>query len=58
MVQVFNEAGKTVLTLVNKELSVGQHNMACDMSGLPAGSYYCRLQNGPKQQVKSMVKVR
>lgn len=58
VLQVFDAAGQVVRKLVNQELPVGQHTVVCDLSDQPAGSYFCRLQMGTKQQVKSMVKVR
>lgn len=58
MVQVFDAAGQVVRKVVNSELPPGQHTVACDLGDMPAGAYFCRVQNGSLQQVKSMMKVR
>lgn len=58
LVQVYNEGGQLVRNLVNKDMPVGRHSVACEMSDMPTGVYYCRLQNGSVQQVKNMLKVR
>ena len=58
MLQISNEAGQLVRMVINKDVPAGEHTIACDLHELPAGLYYCRLQNGTRQQVKSMLKVR
>ncbi len=58
MITVSNEQGQLVRQVINQALPAGSHSVSIDLEGLPFGVYYCRLQNGTKQQVKSMVKVR
>lgn len=58
ILQVFNEEGRTVKILVNRDMTAGTHTITCDLGNMPAGIYYCRLQNEARQQVKSMLKVR
>ncbi|MBK7553602.1 MAG: DUF1501 domain-containing protein [Flavobacteriales bacterium] len=58
MVQVFNEQGQLLTTLKNETLPAGKYTVDCNLGPLPAGVYYCRLQNEGVQQVKSMLKVR
>ena len=58
MAQVFNEQGQLLTTLKNETMPQGKHTVDCDLGPMPAGVYYCRLQNEGVQQVKSMLKVR
>lgn len=58
MLQVFNASGQLVRRLVNSDMPAGTHTVPCDLGDMPAGPYYCRLQNGSRQQVKNMLKVR
>jgi hypothetical protein len=39
-------------------MPAGQHTVAADLEELPPAIYYCRFQNGARQQVKNMLKVR
>ena len=58
MVQVFTAEGYLVRTLIDSTMEAGLYETGCDLSHLPAGMYYIRLQNGTIQQVKSIMKVR
>lgn len=58
LVQVYGENGQLVRTIYNGQLAPGEHRMPVDLSELPAGAYYCRMQNGMTQQVKAIVKLR
>lgn len=58
LLQVFNASGQLVRKLINADMPSGTHTVACDLGDMPAGPYYCRLQNGSRQQVKNMLKVR
>lgn len=58
LVQVFNVEGKLVKTLIDKEQTEGKHQVSFENETYPAGVYYARLQNGPLQQVRSMVLVK
>ncbi|MBP6391605.1 MAG: DUF1501 domain-containing protein [Flavobacteriales bacterium] len=55
---VFDEQGRVVKVLRNEDLPIGTFTVDCDLGDQPAGVYYCRLQNGRKQQMKSLLKVR
>ncbi|MCB0786289.1 MAG: DUF1501 domain-containing protein [Flavobacteriales bacterium] len=57
-IQVFNEEGKLIQLLVNQDLPAGEHTRDLDLGDGALGVYYCRLQSGGVQQVKSIVKVR
>ena len=58
LLQVFDDHGRLIVTLRNEVVPVGDHIVECDLEGQATGSYYCRLQNGGHQQVRSMLKVR
>lgn len=59
LVQIINGLGQVIKTLVDAEYaSAGTYNTLFDSGGLSTGVYYARLQNGPNQQVRAMLKVR
>lgn len=59
LVQVIDMQGRLVRTLVDKEYaSAGTYTVSFDSGAAAQGVYYARLQNGPTQQVKAMLKVR
>ncbi|MCW5898959.1 MAG: DUF1501 domain-containing protein [Flavobacteriales bacterium] len=58
LVQVFNEQGQLLRTLLNATMPAGRHLLDTDLGELPAGRYYVRLQNESRQQVRSAIKVR
>ena len=59
LIQIIDTLGRVVRTPVDKEYATaGTYTIPFDSGGLPTGVYYARLQNGPVQQVKSMLKVR
>ncbi len=58
LVHVFNEEGREMKVLVDTEMQSGSYSVECNLDFAPAGTYYCRIQNGPLQQVKTIVKVR
>ena len=53
-IKVFDMLGREVQTLVDGMLPAGDHDVVFDAEGLPAGTYYYRLQSGSFQQVKAM----
>jgi uncharacterized protein (DUF1501 family) len=58
LLQIFETMGRLVKTPVDADLPAGSYTYNYDSGPLPAGVYYARLQNGPMQQVKAMIKVR
>jgi len=58
LLQIFDTLGRLVKTPVDAELAAGSYTYNYDSGPLPAGVYYVRLQNGPMQQVKAMIKTR
>jgi uncharacterized protein (DUF1501 family) len=58
LLQIFDTMGRLVKTPVDADLPAGSYTYNYDSGPLPSGVYYARLQNGPIQQVKAMIKVR
>lgn len=58
LLQVYNESGQLVNTVLNAPTAPGTYVVDVDLGPLPAGVYYCRLQNESRQQVRNMLKVR
>lgn len=58
LLQIFDTMGRLIATPVDKDLPAGSYSYDYNSGALPAGVYYARLQNGPMQQVKAMIKVR
>jgi uncharacterized protein (DUF1501 family) len=58
LLQIFDTMGRLVGTPVDKDLPAGSYTLPYNSGALPIGIYYARLQNGPMQQVKAMIKVR
>ncbi|MET0637009.1 MAG: DUF1501 domain-containing protein [Chitinophagaceae bacterium] len=59
LVQIIDMLGRVIATPVDVEMrTAGTFNFTFDSGGLPSGVYYARFQNGPKQQVRPMLKVR
>ncbi|HEY0978632.1 MAG TPA: DUF1501 domain-containing protein [Flavobacteriales bacterium] len=58
LIQVYNESGQVVRTVLNREVPGGVYTLDPDLGDLAAGGYYVRLQNESRQQVKRLLKVR
>jgi uncharacterized protein (DUF1501 family) len=58
MIQIFNSAGQIVASPINQEMEEGKHQIYWNSENLPAGTYYCRFQNGAISQLTNMLKVR
>jgi len=43
---IFDQTGKEIVSLVNKQLSAGLYNYDWDASSYPSGIYFYRLQAG------------
>jgi hypothetical protein len=44
--EIFDISGRRIALLVDTEMQQGEHSALWDASGLPAGTYYCRLTVG------------
>jgi len=58
LVQIIDMLGRVISTPVDREFPPGTYTTDFDSGPLPNGVYYARLQNGPIQQVRPMLKVR
>lgn len=58
LIQIIDMQGRLVRTIIDKEMLPGKHTVIFQSEGLAAGVYYARLQNGPTQQVRAMLKVK
>jgi uncharacterized protein (DUF1501 family) len=58
LVQVIDCMGRVVSSLVDKEQIGNAYTIPFNSTGLAAGIYYLRLQNGPLQQVRPILKVK
>lgn len=58
-VMIIDVMGRVIKTLVDQEYNgPGLYTVTFDSANLATGVYYARLQNGPVQQVRAMLKVR
>lgn len=57
-INVFDNTGRSVASLVDRTLPAGEHEVSFDASSLPSGNYYCRLQSGVYQEMKQMLIVK
>ena len=59
LLQVMDTAGRLIVNLLETDFpAASRQTVVFDASHLPTGVYYARLQNGTKQQVRPMLKVR
>lgn len=58
LIQVFNEEGRLVQTVLNQPVPAGSYRADVDLGNAPPGVYYARLQNEGVQQVRNLLKVR
>jgi len=57
LIQVFNTEGRLIKTLVDAEISPGNHKITFENEGYLPGVYYARLQNNTIQQIRTMLLV-
>jgi hypothetical protein len=59
LLQIMDTAGRLIVNLLETDFpAASRQTVVFDGSHLPTGVYYARLQNGTKQQVRPMLKVR
>ena len=56
--KVFDTMGREVKTLVNEQKPMGKYLVEWNASALPTGTYFCKMQNGTKFEVKKMLLLR
>jgi len=54
-VKVYNIAGHEITTLINDELSIGNHTIKWNGSRQPSGVYFVKIESGGFVQTKKMV---
>ena len=54
-VKVYNIVGYEITTLINEELSTGNHNIQWDGSHQPSGVYFVKIESGDFVQTRKMV---
>jgi hypothetical protein len=52
---VYNIVGHEITTLINDELSTGNHSIQWDGSRQPSGLYFVHIESGSFIQIKKMV---
>jgi uncharacterized protein (DUF1501 family) len=59
LVQIFDTTGRMITKLIDENYAVADtYTITFNAGQLAAGVYYARLQNGPIQQVRTMIKAR
>ncbi len=58
LVQIFDTTARKIATLTDKDYTAGTYSIPFNSGALASGVYYARLQNGPLQQVRPMLKVK
>ena len=54
-IKVFNILGKEITTLVNEELSTGEHEVTFNATEFPSGIYFYQLRSGNYIETKKMI---
>jgi endoglucanase len=55
LIEVYNNSGQKVISLIDKNMNPGYHEVEFNGRNLPSGVYFCRLKAGEFQQLKKMV---
>ena len=55
IIEVYNLAGQKIITLLNKKMPAGSHQVDFNASNLSSGVYFYRIKAGEFQDVKKMV---
>ncbi len=56
--EVYNELGQRVCTVLDREFGPGSHLANIDLGNMPSGPYWCRLEVGGRSQTVKLVLVR
>jgi len=54
-VKVYDSVGREVRSLADGVFPAGEHDVVFDGTGLPSGTYYCRMESGSFQEVRTMI---
>ncbi|KAA3637667.1 MAG: DUF1501 domain-containing protein, partial [Bacteroidetes bacterium] len=54
---IFDAIGSELMTVFNRKMQPGSHNVNVDLHRLPAGTYFVRLQLGGNQKTKRIIKL-
>ena len=57
ILDLYSISGRKIKRLLNEEMKPGEYEMEVDMTGLPAGIYFCTLQTSDGIQTVKMVKL-
>jgi subtilisin family serine protease len=52
---LYNDSGRLLSRIMEASLAEGMHSVSLPLHGLPAGTYFCRLQSGSHSAVKQLV---
>ena len=55
LITLYNNLGQKVRTLLDEYRVVGSYDVRAELSELPSGSYWCRLQMGARSQTTKLV---
>jgi len=58
IIDVFNQIGEKVATILNSNLSAGYYEVEFDASNLPSGLYFYRILSGDFTQTKKMILIK
>ena len=57
-IEVFNLLGQSIVTLLNKKMPAGSHEIEFNAKNLPSNVYLYRIQTNEFQQVKKMILIK
>jgi hypothetical protein len=55
LIQIFSTEGKLIKTLLDKEVTPGNHKITFENEGYAPGIYYARLQSNNQQVTRTMI---
>jgi hypothetical protein len=54
-IQIFDDVGKEILTLVNEELKAGKYSVDWNAAGFPSGVYFYVIRAGDFAETRKMI---
>jgi hypothetical protein len=55
IVEIFDESGRAIATLIDRSMPQGTHLVVWDASDVPPGVYFCRVRSGDWSATASMI---